>query len=968
MKMNPMTSHAGHTLRALTLIAVAVLGLVSRPASTCYGAETGALNVERLRCEYLVDPLGIDERAPRLSWIVTSDQRNQRQSAYRILVASSGEALARGHGDLWDTGRVETNETINIPYAGKALLSRQACYWKVMAWDGNGKSSAWSQPARWSMGLLEPIDWKAHWISFRDDSPLEASPEKMVLPPARYYRKPIEMDRPVRRATVYASALGIYELQINGRRVGKSMFTPGWCDYAQRCFYNTYDVTEMVQDGQNVIGATVADGWYAGYLGYGLLVGYGPNRSGRAMYGKTPALLVQLEIEYADGSKELIATDPTWKVSTGPILEADMLMGEAYDARLEMPGWASSGFDDTSWAGAIRAEENGSLKAEFIDKSGPREVELGFQKPPRMQAYPGVPIVPIEEIRALEITEPEPGAHIFNMGQNFSGVVRLKVRGPAGTKIQIRHGEMLHTDGRLMTENLRKAKAIDTYILRGDPDGEVWSPQFTYHGFQFVELTGYPGKPDLDTVTGVVVHSDTPLASSFECSDEMVNQLFSNIVWTQRANFFEIPTDCPQRDERLGWTGDAQIYVRTASLNADVAAFFTKWLEDLEEAQLPEGPYPDYAPYPMQHGKPNRAFATAWMDAGVICPYTIYRAYGDLRVLERRWESMERFMDYRRRVSPDFLGVALGNGWGDWLSLNETTPVEYVDTIYFAYSSKLMAEMAEALGKKEAAKKYRGWFDSIAEAYATKYIDDEGRLTVQTQSAHALALYVDLVPEPLCQAFADRLAEMIHQNDVRMATGFLGTRHLLPVLSSSGHHDLAGRLLQSRRFPSWGYEIENGATTIWERWNSFTKNEGFMAGMNSFSHYSFGAVCEWMFTDLAGIDNATPGFDLIVIRPMPQAAKSNPEHPAIDWVRAEYDSIRGPISSHWRREPNRFVLEVTIPANTMAMIQLPVQANEALTVNGKPINKAQGVQALESDSGRVQVSLGSGSYRFVAPL
>jgi alpha-L-rhamnosidase len=467
-------------------------------------------------------------------------------------------------------------------------------------------------------------------------------------------------------------------------------------------------------------------------------------------------------------------------------------------------------------------------------------------------------------------------------------------------------------------------------------------------------------------VTGVVLHSDTPLVSSFECSDEMVNQLFRNVVWTQRANFFEIPTDCPQRDERLGWTGDAQIYVRTASSMPTWRPSSPSGLRTWRRPSF-EGPYPDYAPYPMQHGKPNRAFATAWMDAGVICPYTIYRAYDATRVIERRWESMERFMDYRRRVSPDFLGVALGNGWGDWLSLNETTPVEYVDTIYFAYSSKLMAEMADALGKKDAAEKYRGWFDSVAAAYAKKYIDGEGQLTVQTQSAHALALYVDLVPERLRQPFADRLAEMIRQNDVRMATGFLGTKHLLPVLSAYGHNDLAGRLLQSRRFPSWGYEIENGATTIWERWNSFTKKEGYMnPSMNSFSHYSFGAVCEWMFTNLAGIDQVSPGFDQIVIRPMPQTTESNPEHTAIDWVRAEYDSIRGRIAARWRRDSGRFVLEVNLPANTTATVHIPAKTVGGVTESGEPLDKVSGIEVLGFESGQLQVSLGCGKYRFVS--
>ncbi|MHC4435201.1 MAG: family 78 glycoside hydrolase catalytic domain, partial [Planctomycetota bacterium] len=642
------------------------------------------ITVVRLRCEYLADPMGIETMSPRLSWVLESRERAQRQSGYQILVASELSKLSTERADLWNTGKVNSTRSVHVEYEGKRPVSGQRCFWKVRVWDRNDQPSGWSDVGTWSMGLIEASDWKAKWISFKDDSELEASQQKMVLPPARYYRKEFEARSQVRRATAYATALGIYELHINGRRVSEQMFTPGWSDYRKRLYYNTFDVSELLAAGGNTIAAIVADGWYSGYVGYGLLVGYGPNKCGRYIYGKTPALLVQLEIEYADGRTERLVTDTTWKVGTGPLVGADMLMGETYDARLEIPGWDRCGFDDGSWAKAILAEDNGSTKAIFHDKAGSEEVELGFAAPPVMQSYQAPPIRPTEMIRPVAISEPDDGAYIFDMGQNFSGVVRLSVKGARGQRIKIRHGEMLHPDGRLMTENLRKARATDFYVLKGDPVGETYEPRFTYHGFQFVELTGLAEMPTLDTVTGIVIHSDTPMVSAFSCSDEMVNQLFSNVTWTQRANFFEVPTDCPQRDERLGWTGDAQIYVRTATYNADVGAFFTKWLDDLAEAQLANGAFPDYAPYPMMHGKPNRGFATAWADAGIICPYTIYKVYGDRRVIERHYDAMSRFMAFRRKQSPDFLGVATGNGWGDWLSLGSKTPVAFIDTVYFA--------------------------------------------------------------------------------------------------------------------------------------------------------------------------------------------------------------------------------------------------------------------------------------------
>jgi alpha-L-rhamnosidase len=931
--------------------------------------SSAALDPALLRTEYLPNPLGIDASPPRLSWHVESDARGDRQTAYRILVASSPEVLARHEGDLWDSGKISSDATLQIVYGGKSLGSGQHCHWKVQVWDKDGKSSGWSEPAQWSMGLLKPEDWKAHWISFKDISPVHKDRQNLFLPPPRHYRKHFAAEKAVKRATLHASALGIYEVHLNGTRVGDAFFEPGWSDYLKRAYYRTHDVTAHMRNGTNALGAIVAEGWYSGYLGYGLLVGYGPYKSGRDFYGKTPAFLAQLEIEYTDGSRDTIITDSSWQVSAeGPIREADFLMGETFDARRDRKDWYfPGGASDWSWEPAIRAEDNGSTKAAFFDNRGEREVELGFQKPPKMQAYSAPPIRITEELKAQRITEPKPGTYIFDLGQNIAGLVRLKVKGPAGTKVQLRFGEMLHPDGRLMTENLRKARATDYYILRGDPEGETWEPRFTYHGYQFVEVTGLESKPGLDMITGLVLHNDTPLIGSFECSDEVMTKFWKNTVWTQRANFIEAPTDCPQRDERLGWMGDAQVYIRTATYNADVAAFFTKWLDDVEESQRSFGAYPDYAPYPMGHGAPGQTWGTAWTDAGIICPWTIWQVYGDQRVIERHWDSMARFMDWRKQRAPDFKGRKDGNTWGDWLNVNEPTPIELIDAAYFKHTADLMAQMARAIGREKESAAFEELRGRIAEQFARDYQNPDGSLKVNTQTAHVLSLAFGLTPDELRKERADRLAEMIARNNHRMATGFLGTKWLLPALSENGHHDLAVRLFQSRHFPSWGYAVVNGANTVWERWDSYTKEDGFgrhNAAMNSFSHYAFGAAMEWGFRTLAGIDAAETGYKKIVIRPGVPARGSNPDQTPITWVKAEYGSVRGPIAVSWKNGGDQFQLEVKIPANTTAEIFLPAKSRETITESGRPLGKAPGVKFLRLEGDRAVIEAGSGNYHF----
>jgi alpha-L-rhamnosidase len=946
-------------------------------------ARAGQLEPVALRCEYRVNPLGLDEVQPRLTWRVASGERGQKQTAYQILVASSAATLKQNTGDLWDSGKVASSQTVNLVYAGQPLGSRQQCFWKVCVWDQDGKAQ-WSEPALWTMGLLKAEDWSANYLSFRDTAPIHRDPNTLFLPPTHQYRKDFAAPKNVKRATIYATALGIHELYVNGERVGDALFAPGWTDYHQRAYYNTYDVTALVKPGVNALGAWVADGWYSGYIGFGLLTGIGTEKIGRYTYGKTPALMAQLEIEYTDGSRETIVTDKSWKVTgDGPIREGDFLMGEFYDARKETPGWTKFGFDASKWEPAILASENGSVPATFYEFQNPasgnkvevkgRPVDLGFQRPPKLEAFPGLPVRAIEEIKPVAITSPTNGAYIFNLGQNFAGVIRLKVKGPAGTTIQLRYGEMLHPDGRLMTENLRKARAIDHYVLRGDPSGETWTPRFTFHGFQYVEVTGFPGKPDKDAITGIVLHSDTPFTSNFECSDPVPNRLFKNVVWTQRANFLDLPTDCPQRDERFGWTGDAQIYVRTATYNADVAAFYTKWLRELMESQRPSGTFPGYAPYPFQHGWD---FGTAWCDAGVICPWTIWQAYGDTRIIERCWPFMVKFLDWRKSTAKDFLGINHGNDWGDWLSFGTKTPLEYVDTAYFAYSAKLMAEMAHAIGKESEAADYRALLANIKTAFNQKYVKPDGSLAVDTQTAYALALYMDLLPAELRvmsgKILADKLRAGETADNSGMTTGFIGTRPLLPVLSDVGEHDLAVKHFQSHKFPSWGYEVEQGATTIWERWNSFTKDKGFggeqNASMNSFAHYSFGAVCEWMFFRLAGIDSDGPGYQRIIIRPSPPTSGSNPAREPINWVKAHYDSIHGRIVSNWRRTAAGFELETTIPANTTATVYVPATSAEKITEGGKPLAKARGVKLLRMENDRAVLAVESGAYRFVSTV
>lgn len=887
--------------------------------------------VSSLRCEYLVDPLGLDERSPRLSWLLESERRGARQLAYRLRVASTPEKLAADDADRWDSGRIESAQTTHVAYAGAPLKSRDACHWQVEVWDETG-ARVHSAPALWTMGLLEPEDWSAKWIA-ADPAIIRLDPEAITATltepgtPA-IFRREFQLPGAISRATLYATARGLLDLRANGHRVTDDLFAPEWTDYDKRIHYRTYDVTALFAAGANDLTATLGDGWWSGFVGW---------QETKGRYGSLEnSLRLQLEVELADGSRFTLGTDGQWRCATGPILSSDMQMGEVYDARRAPRDWL----------------------------------------PAREVAAPAAPLVAqrsepvrITETRApVSRTEIRPGVHLYDMGQNMTGWIRLAVEAPAGTRVQLRHGERLNPDGTLYTANLRRAKATDVYVCRGG-GLEIFEPHFTFHGFQYVELTatvpdnchllGDKFRPTFGTITGCVIRSATPPAGHFECSHAVVNRLWLNGVWSQRDNFLSVPTDCPQRDERLGWMGDAQVFFRTATCNMDVAAFFTKWLIDVEDAQTPEGVFPDIAPRLREDinwvGLGNLGGAAGWADAGVIIPYTFWRVYGDLRVVERHWDAMVRWLDWIERHNPDGLRVnQLGNNYGDWLCIPSDTsfgthsPMKnLLATAYWADDAAKMARLARALGRDTDAARFQAMFEKVRAAFQAEWVRSDGRIAVETQTAYLLALAFDLMPANLRAAAAEHLAANIRDLDWHLSTGFVGIGHLNPQLTLAGRADVAYRLLLQESYPSWLFPVLQGATTIWERWDSWTIATGFHKdGMNSFNHYSLGSVGEWFFRHVLGIelDADTPSYQRFVLRPFVGQG--------LDHASGRYRSINGEIRSAWRREGARFEWTVTVPANTSARVHIPCAIDAAVGSDGLAIvDRVDGFAVCEAPAG-----------------
>jgi len=914
-------------------IFIVLITLMNIPALT--QGMNGNLNPEYLRCEYLVNPLGIDVVRPRLSWIVKSSAHCQKQSAYQIIVSSSLEKLNKNQGDIRDTKKVSGDNTICHIYNGKPLQSGKQYFWKIKVWDNNNIPSEWSEPAVWSMGLLSPDDWESQWISRKK---LEQKPKKkgLFLPAAAYFRKEFSITKSVKRAVVYASALGFYELHINGNRVGKDYFTPGWTDYKKRVYYNTYDITGLLVQKSNVIGAVLADGWFSGYVGGG---------HKRNHYGKDKYLLAQIVVEYTNGTTEIIKTDNSWKTSTGPLLEADLLMGEIYDARLEQKGWDKPGFNQLKWQ---NAEVNGDV-INGISEDADKNISIK----PVVQSYPANTVQMYQEIKPVKISEPKKGIFVYDMGMNFVGMVRLKVKGKPGDKIVLRFAERLNPDGTIYTENLRGARATDSYICMGN-DVEIWQPRFTYHGFQYVELTGYPGKPDEDSITGIEITSANPVVGSFECDNIMINQLYKNICQSQRANFIDVPTDCPQRDERLGWLGDAQIYICAACMNSDVQKFFAKWLQDLTDSQKENGQFPCVAPrmtFDLDGGP-------AWSDAGVICPWVIYEVYGDTRLLERQYPSMKRFLEYcEESCVPGTLPPEKYHCFGDWLNINDDTPKDVIFMVYFACSTKIMEKAARVLNKDNDEKKYNILFEKIKKSFNKNFVEKNGKIKGDSQTAYAIAIVYDLLNKEKQKLAGQHLINKIKSRKWHLSTGFVGTKDLMPALAKIGRNDVAYRLLNNTTFPSWGFTIKNGAKSIWERWDGWTPSNGFQnSSMNSFSHYSFGAVGQWMFENIGGIQADSPDFKKILIAPEPGGGLTS--------AKVSYNSIRGKIISDWKIINEEMVLNVTIPANTTAKLFLPTDNIKKIRHSGKSINQTEEIKYIGIENGKAALEIGSGEYVF----
>jgi alpha-L-rhamnosidase len=892
---------------------------------------TTPLTPAGLRCAHLTDPLGVAPDRVSLSWQLEGTGRGRAQTSYQVVVTQdSGPAV-------WDSGRVRSSDQADIGYQGHPLARGGRYTWQVRVWDENHLPSAWSEPARFEVELDPADGWRASWIGLgpiREEfkPPAQAGPSdplRHALGPAPYLRRDFTVGQPVAWARLYVTALGLYEARLNGQRAGDAVLAPGWTDYAQRIPYQSYDVTALVRPGGNVLGAVLADGWYAGFFGFDA------KRAG-AHYGPAPELLAQLVIGRADGTTQWVATDKRWQAAFAAIRHADLLMGERHDLAREPHGWDTPGFDAAGWrAVAVRDRDGRPLVAD-----------------------PGPPVRVTEEIRPVSLTADGAGRLIADFGQNLTGWLRVAVHGPAAS-VRIRHAEVLAADGSLYTDNLRTARQTDEFAAPAGP--ATFEPRFTLHGFRYAEITGYPGQPGHRDIVARVAHSDIPATGSFDSSAPWLNQLFRSIDWGQRGNFISVPTDCPQRDERLGWLGDAQVFARTACYNRDVAAFFHKWLDDVADAQYPSGAFSDIAP----RLNVPWAGAPAWGDAGVIVPWTLHTMYGDTAVLRRHFAAMTRWMDFVERDNPDYLRTRnLGNSYNDWLApgVDETSP-ELLATAYWAYDAALMAEIADAAGHPDQAAGYRALRAKIGAAFADAFLAADGQLTSGTQTAYVLGLHMQLIPDELRAAAAGHLVGAIRRADWHLSTGFAGVGYLLPVLCGTGHTDVAYRLLEQDSAPSWRYMVDHGATTIWERWDGWTEQRGFQsAWMNSFNHYALGSVGEWLYRFVLGIDQGPggAGFRRLLVRPHPGGS--------LRAASGSYRSVRGLIRSGWRRDGGTFRFTIEIPPNASACIRVPSSDPEA--VRDRTGERPAGIAEYPGRPGvrEAVFEVGSGAHEFAGPL
>jgi alpha-L-rhamnosidase len=882
-----------------------------------------------LTCEYKTNPIVIGSTNPRLSWKIKSSERGVLQSAYQIRAAESPQNLKAAENLVWDTDKVKSDQSTHVVYKGPSLSSRQKIWWQVRVWDNHSNTSEWSKPASWEMGLLKTDDWVADWI----EPDLKEDVKKSN--PCPMLRKQFELKTQVKSARAYVTCHGVYEMHINGDKVGDQVFTPGWTSYHNILQYQVYDVTDMLKVGTNCVGAILGDGWYRGRLVW---------KESRNFYGEKLALLAQIEVLYQDGSRQIITSNKSWKASTGPILVSDIYDGELYDARLEKENWSKPGYDDSTWSSVNVADYSKNI----------------------LVAPAGLPVKKIEQINPVKIFTTPAGETVVDMGQNMVGWIRLKVQGPSGTRVKLIHTEVLDAKGNFYIENLRSAKQTIEYILKGQGQ-EVYEPKFTFQGFRYVAVENWPGELTLDSLTGIVIHSEIEQTGSFECSNSMLNQLQHNIWWGQKGNFLDVPTDCPQRDERLGWTGDAQVFARTACFNADVPGFFTKWLADVAADQQPSGAVPHVIPNVLSLGKDKGHSASAgWADAAVVVPWTVYLCYGDKRILQQQYPSMKAWVDYIAAKAGDNYLWQNEHTFGDWLAYSTnksdypgaTTSKDFIRQAYFARSTNLLVRTAEVLGRKEDAKKYSLLLEKIKKAFQNEFVTPNGRLSSDTQTAYSQAISFDLLPEDLKSSAAKRLAEDVERFK-HITTGFLGASLICHALSENGYLDLAYMLLNRKKYPSWLYPITKGATTIWERWDGIKADDSFQdKGMNSFNHYAYGAIGEWLYRVVAGIeiDETNPGYKHIIIQPHPGGGLTD--------AKARIDSMYGPIESGWKIDGEKKTLNVVIPPNTTATVRIPSADIKDILEQGKELTKATGIKKVSQQADIAIINIGSGKYSF----
>jgi len=884
------------------------------------------LALKDMTVELKKNPIGLETSAPRLSWKIIAVGNDVLQSAYFIRVATDQKFSSSRI--TWQSGKVSSDESVFLAYKGPALKSGQRYFWQVKVWDNKGRESKWSETAFWEMGLLSPADWKAKWIEMEGDTNRYS--------PSPHFRKEFSIDKPIAKAVVYVTSHGFYELHINGKKVGDQVLTPGWTSYGKRLQYQVFDVTGQVVNGNNAIGAVLGDGWYRGTLGWG---------SNWAIYGRKLGLLMQLKITYTDGSESLIVTDESWKSNNdGAIRMSDIYNGETYDATKKLTGWNQTAYNESAW----------------------KKVSIGNYKF-NLVPSEGAPVKKIEEIKPVKIFTTPNGSLIVDMGQNMVGWVRLKVAGTKGTVVTLRHAEVLDKYGEFYTTNLRSAKCQLTYTLAGTGE-EVYEPRFTFMGFRFVEVQGFPGDLKPENITGIVVHSDMQPTGTYECSNPLINQLQHNIVWGQKGNFVDVPTDCPQRDERLGWTGDAQAFSRTAAFNFNVSSFFTKWLKDVALDQKPGGEVPDVIPDVLNRQNAVSAAPSAgWGDVAVIVPWTIYKVYGDKKLLENQYASMKAWVEYIRKKAGESYLWKGGSKYGDWLFYhppvnNHTaadgyTEPDFIATAFYAYSASILAEAAKELGKADDEKLYSDIFDKIKQVFVHEYVTPAGRVGTNSQTSYILALKFNLLPEELREKAAGFLVEDIKSRGNHLSTGFLGTPFISSVLSKAGYAEVAYDLLLQQTYPSWLYPVKMGATTIWERWDGQKTDSTFQdAGMNSFNHYAYGAIGDWMYRESAGIEALKPGYKQICIQPL--VTKK------LNYSKASLESEYGSIASGWERKDGKITVKVKIPVNTRATIVLPVDDPGRILVNGKPIIANLQFTNVRNTANSIIFETGSGEYTF----